>query len=72
VTQLMILNVGLFLPVVAAGFAASWFGWKVAGGDGGDPCDGGGQIEQRPLTPHWPSPVSPRDAAGPHDLARSA
>ena len=69
VTQLLILNVGLFLPVVLAGLAASWFGWKLAGNDTGD---GGSKIEQRPLTPRWPSPVPPRGAAGPHDLARSA
>jgi hypothetical protein len=67
----MLLNVGLFLPVVVAGFAASWLGWKLAGSDD-DAGDGGSKIEQRPLTPQWPSPVSPRGAAGPHDLARSA
>ena len=70
-TQLLILNVGLFVPVVLAGLAASWFGWKLAGTDN-DTGDGGSKIEQRPLTPRWPSPVSPRGAAGPHDLARSA
>jgi hypothetical protein len=71
VTHLLILNVGLFLPVVVAGLAASWFGWKLTGSDS-DAGDGGSKIEQRPLTPRWPSPVSSRGAAGPRDLARSA
>jgi len=71
VTHLLILNVGLFLPVVVAGLAASWFGWKLAGSDR-DAGDGGSKIENGPLTPRWPSPVAPRDAAGPRDLARSA
>jgi hypothetical protein len=72
VTQLLLLNVGLFLPVVVAGAAASWFGWTLAGSDSDDAGDGGSKINQRPLTPQWPSPVSPRGSAGPHDLARSA
>jgi len=72
VTQLLILNVGLFLPVVGAGFAAGWFGWKLAGSDSDDPGDGGSRIEHRPPSPPWPSPVSPRDAAGPYDLPLSA
>lgn len=71
VTQLLILNVGLFLPVVVGGLAASWFGWKLAGSDS-DPGDGGSKIESGPLAPRWPSPVPPRDAAGRRDLARSA
>jgi hypothetical protein len=71
VTQLLILNLGLFLPVVVAGLAASWFGWKLAGSDS-DAGEGGSKIESGPLTPRWPSPVPPRDAAGPRDLARSA
>jgi hypothetical protein len=70
VTELLILNVGLFLPVVVAGLAASWFGWKLAG-SGSDAGDGGSKIEHGPL-PRWPSPVPPRDAVGPRDLARSA
>jgi hypothetical protein len=72
VTHLMLLNVGLFLPVVVAGVATSWFGWKLAGSDNDDTGEGGSKIDRCPLAPSWPSPVSPRDAAGPHDLARSA
>jgi hypothetical protein len=68
----MLLNVGLFLPVVVAGFATSWFGWKLAGSDSDDTGEGGSKIDHCPLTPTWPSPVSPHNAAGPHDLARSA
>jgi hypothetical protein len=71
VTQLLILNVGLFVPVVLGGLAASWFGWKLAGSDGDD-GEGGSKIDNGPLTPRWPSPVPLRDAAGPRDLARSA
>jgi len=73
VTQPLILNVGLFVPVVVGGLAASWFGWKLAGSDGdaGD-GDGGSKIKNAPPKPRWPSPVPPRDAAGPRDLARSA
>ena len=71
-TQLLILNVALFLPLVVGGLAASWFGWKLAGSDS-DAGDGGSKMENgRPLAPRWPSPVFPRDAAGPRDLARSA
>jgi hypothetical protein len=72
VTQLLILNVGLFLPVVVAGLAASWFGWKLAGSEREDTGEGGSKVEHCPLMPRWPSPVAPRDAAGPLDLALSA
>jgi hypothetical protein len=71
VTELLILNVGLFLPIVVCGLAASWFGWELAGSESA-PGDGGTKVENGPLTPRWPSPVPPRDAAGPGDLARSA
>jgi hypothetical protein len=68
----MILNVGLFLPVAVAGFATSCFGWKLAGSDSDDTGEGGSKIDHCPFMPCWPSPVSPRRAAGPHDLAGSA
>jgi hypothetical protein len=71
VTELLILNIGLFLAIAFGGLAASWFGWKLAGSDS-DPGGGGSKIENGPLTPRWPSPVPPRDAVGPRDLARSA
>lgn len=49
-TELLILNVGLFLPIVFGGLAASWFGWKLAGSDS-DPGGGGSsKIENGPLT----------------------
>ena len=67
-TELLILNIGLFLPIAFGGLAASWFGWKLAGSDS-DSGGGGSKIENGPLTPRWPSPVRPRDAVGPRDLA---
>jgi hypothetical protein len=70
-TTLLILNVALFLPVVLAGLAASWVGWKLAGPDDRRAGGGGGGAE-RPFRPRWPSPVEPTRSAGPDDLARSA
>jgi hypothetical protein len=71
VAELLFLNVGLFLPLVVAGLVASWFGWKLAGSDS-DGGDGGSKLGNGRLAPRWPSPVPPRDAAEPRDLARSA
>jgi hypothetical protein len=71
-TSLWILNVGLFLPEVAAGFAASWLGWKLAGPDEGRGRGDGRHGKNRPPSPRWPSPVAPAGRAGPDDLARSA
>ena len=63
--HVVVVNVALFLPVVAGGAAASWFGWMLAGR--GDDGDGGTSVR-----PDWPSPVVPCGGAGPDDLARSA
>jgi hypothetical protein len=71
VTSLLIVNVALFLPVVAGGIATSWFGWVLAGrgGDGDGDGDGGFESEFSPL---YPWPVGPHRRSGPDDLARSA
>jgi hypothetical protein len=71
-TQVMLINLALFLPVVAAGAAASWFGWKLAGSGAGDGGGGLGASEPRLPDPHWPAPVRPRHGVGRDDLARSA
>jgi hypothetical protein len=44
----------------------------LAGSDSDDIREGGSKIKKCPLMPRWPPSVSPLDAAGPHDLARSA
>lgn len=69
-TQVLIVNVALFLPVVAAGAVASWFGWTLAGR--GETDDGGGPGNLRPPDPNWPSPVRPGHGVGRNDLADSA
>ena len=69
VTSLLIVNVALFLPVVAGGIATSWFGWVLAGRGGDSDGDGGLESERSPLNP-WS--VGPCRRSGPDDLARSA
>jgi hypothetical protein len=71
-TQVLLINVALFLPVVAAGVLAAWFGWNLAGRDGADGAGGSGVSGPPPKGSDWPSPVSPRGEASRDDLARSA
>lgn len=71
-TNLMILNVGLFLCTAAAAALVAWLGWELSGDDderrsgrGG----GGPGVDPRPLAD---LPGGPQPAAGRDDLARSA
>lgn len=61
-TNLMLLNVALFLPAVVGGCLAAWLGWRLT-----RPDDGGWT---RPSD--WHAPVVPTGPAGRDDLARSA
>jgi hypothetical protein len=74
-THVLLINVALFLPVVAAGVVAAWYGWNLAGRDatdGAGGAGGSGVSEPPPTGSDWPSPVSPRGGASRDDLARSA
>lgn len=70
--SVLVVNVALFLPVVAGGVVTSWLGWVLAG-RGGDGEGGGGlQTVLSPADPPRPWPVEPGGSAGPDELARSA
>jgi hypothetical protein len=71
-TQVLVINVALFLPVVAAGVLAGLFGWNLAGRDGTDGAGGSGVPEPPPTGSDWPSPVGPRGEASRDELAQSA
>jgi hypothetical protein len=72
VTNVVLLNLGLFLPVALAGIATTWFGWVLAGRGGDEDVEGGLSNEHAPLHPDLPSPVEPGRSARLDDLARSA
>lgn len=70
---ILILNVGLFLCLVAAGAFAAWVGWEISGDDGerrSGRGDGGAGVGPGP--PLAGLPGGPLVDAGPDDLACSA